>query len=254
MWAEANDRRLFVPVVLAIVLAAWLLLALWGASPAGYLLDHRSLGDSTLRLNESYLLMLLAFVFGWTLMTVAMMLPSVLPLLGVLRRAAGAGKNVASSGAIAGYIAVWSVFGAAVHVMELAVHRGVASHAWLDAHVWVLGAIPLLTAGLYQFTRLKRHCLAACRSPFSFVVRRWHGEGHFRQGLRIGVDHGIFCVGCCWALMLLMFAVSVGNFAWMLALAAAMGTEKNAAWGYRLTAPIGVVSLTAGLTIVGLNL
>ena len=109
-------------------------------------------------------------------------------------------------------------------------------------------------AGVYQFTPLKHLCLDKCRSPFSFVAARWRGDRPRMHALRIGVDHGLFCLGCCWALMLLMFAFSVGNLAWMLLLAAVMGIEKNAAWGHRLTHPAGVILLSAGLTLVALNI
>ena len=73
------------------------------------------------------------------------------------------------------------------------------------------------------------------------------------QALRLGLDHGLFCVGCCWSLMLLMFAVGIGSLVWMLALAAVMSIEKNMPWGRSLSSPLGVVLLTSGLTVVALN-
>jgi predicted metal-binding membrane protein len=232
-----------------------LALAFWGASPAAYLLEHEALGHTSLRLDGTYLVRLAAFVAGWLLMTVAMMLPTVLPMLTILRRAAASDRRTAATFAAAvGYLLAWSLFGAATHGLDVFIHRGVESHAWLHANAWALGAAPLLLAGVYQFTPLKHLCLDKCRSPFSFVARRWHGDRPVRQALRLGVEHGVFCVGCCWALMLLMFAVSVGNLAWMLALAAVMGIEKNFAWGRRLTQPLGVVLLSAGAVVVAVNL
>ena len=78
----------------------------------------------------------------------------------------------------------------------------------------------LAGAGLFQFSALKYRCLEQCHTPFAFVAARWHGVAPAREAWRLGVDHGLFCVGCCWALMLLMFVVGMGSLGWMLALAA----------------------------------
>jgi predicted metal-binding membrane protein len=194
-------------------------------------------------------------VAGWNLMTVAMMLPTIVPLLHILRRTAGPSLSAAVTiAAIAGYVGVWSTFGLAAHVLDYLIHQGVEANAWLHASQWVIGAAPLLVAGVYQFTPLKHLCLEKCRSPFSFVAARWRGDRPRRHAVRIGIDHGVFCLGCCWALMLLMFAFSAGNLAWMLALAVVMGIEKNASWGHRLTQPVGIVLLSAGATLVATNL
>jgi predicted metal-binding membrane protein len=81
------------------------------------------------------------------------------------------------------------------------------------------------------------------------VVGRWRGPSPAREAFRLGVAHGLFCVGCCWSLMLLMFAVGVGSLGWMLAVGAVMATEKNVAWGRRLSAPLGIVLLAWGLGV-----
>jgi predicted metal-binding membrane protein len=107
-----------------------------------------------------------------------------------------------------------------------------------------------LVAGLFQFSRLKYRCLDQCRSPMSFVTSRWHGRRERWQSFRIGIDHGVYCVGCCWALMLLMFAASAASVVWMLVLGAVMAIEKNMPWGRRLSAPVGVALLAAGAAMV----
>lgn len=104
-------------------------------------------------------------------------------------------------------------------------------------------------AGVYQFTPLKNRCLEKCRSPLSFVVEHWQGRNDRRHAFRLGVDHGLFCVGCCWALMLLMFVTGLGNLAWMFLLAAVMAVEKNVAWGRRLSAPLGLSLLLCGVLL-----
>jgi predicted metal-binding membrane protein len=95
-------------------------------------------------------------------------------------------------------------------------------------------------AGGFQFSALKYHCLDKCRTALSFVIEHWRGHGTRRQALLLGMHHGPFCVGCCWAIMLLMFVVGPGNVGWMMMLGAAMALEKNAPWGRRLSAPLGL--------------
>ena len=118
---------------------------------------------------------------------------------------------------------------------------------WLVANVWVIGAAILAIAGGYQFTELKYRCLDKCRAPLGFVIEHWRGAGEKSQALLLGVRHGAFCVGCCWCLMLLMFAVGSANIGWMLVLGAVMAAEKNLPAGRRLATPIGAVLLLAAL-------
>ena len=106
-----------------------------------------------------------------------------------------------------------------------------------------------MLAGLYQFTPLKYACLDKCRSPLGFITEHWHGSHERIHAFRLGVRHGLFCIGCCWSLMLLMFAVGVGNLGWMLVLGALMAIEKNLPWGRRFSAPLGVVLLCWGLSL-----
>jgi predicted metal-binding membrane protein len=110
----------------------------------------------------------------------------------------------------------------------------------LPDYGWAIGAAVLAGAGLFQFSALKYRCLEQCHTPFAFVASRWHGRSPLREAWRLGVDHGVFCVGCCWALMLLMFVVGTGSLGWMLVLAAVMAAEKNLPWGRRLRTPLGV--------------
>src|SRR5262249_13928240 len=121
---------------------------------------------------------------------------------------------------------------------------------WLVNHPWAAASALLFLAGLFQFTPLKYRCLDKCRSPLSFVISRWQGRQEQWQAFRLGLDHGIFCVGCCWALMLLMFITSVGSLLWMLVLAVLMGVEKNAPWGRRLSMPLGIALLGCAVALL----
>jgi predicted metal-binding membrane protein len=111
----------------------------------------------------------------------------------------------------------------------------------------------LVLAGIYQFTPLKYHCLDQCRSPLAFITARWRGRRDALAAFGLGVDHGLFCLGCCWSLMLLMFAVGVGSLGWMLGLAAVMAVEKNLPWGRQLSAPVGLGLVASGLATAFVN-
>ena len=108
-----------------------------------------------------------------------------------------------------------------------------------------LGAAVFLFAGLYQFAPIKRACLTHCRTPLGYFLSRWH-DGP-ANGFRLGINHGLFCVGCCWALMATSFAVGIMNVWWMLALAALAVAEQVAPHGHRLRVPLGVGFLIAGV-------
>lgn len=252
LWPRVRDQRLFTALLAGLIVLAWLALLTWGQSPYGRFLSHEEIGEIDVGLDGGALVLAAVFVGGWTLMTFAMMLPTSLPLVQLFRRMTQRRADGARLVAllIAGYVSVWALFGVAAHVGDRGLHEVVERSAWLEANAWLLGAGTLLLAGAYQFTPLKYHCLDKCRSPFSFIMERWRGRDEQAQAFRLGVHHGIFCVGCCWSLMLLMFAVGVGNVGWMLALGTVMAVEKNMPWGRRLSAPLGLALLAAGLAVV----
>jgi predicted metal-binding membrane protein len=108
----------------------------------------------------------------------------------------------------------------------------------------------LAVAGVFQFSPLKYRCLDKCRTPLSFVQQHWRGRNERRNAWLLGLHHGAFCVGCCWALMLLMFAVGTGSVGWMLAMGVVMAVEKNLPWGRWLSAPLGAALLAAAVVIL----
>src|SRR5919204_6155460 len=219
---------------------AWVTLALWGQSPYGRYLSHHSLDEV-----RGGSLLMLVFIAGWVVMLIAMMLPTTLPLIALFNRLTHSRPDRPRllTLLVVGYLAIWILFGMGVYLSDSVLHTAVALSPWVAEHVWALGAVTLLLAGVYQFTPLKYHCLEKCRSPFSFVMGHWHGGRERRNALKLGLDHGAFCLGCCWSLMLLMFAVGIGNIGWMLVLGAFMALEKNSPWGRRLSAPVGIALL-----------
>ncbi|MBL6079207.1 DUF2182 domain-containing protein [Belnapia sp. T18] len=246
------SRSGITPVMGGLVATAWVTLYLWEQSPYGRYLDHGNwthigLAAGICRVLPAGEVLLpgLLYTGGWLLMTAAMMLPTILPLLRRFDRLVAArGDRVGLLALlVTGYLLVWLGFGMAAHLLDLALHAIARQSSWLAFHAWVLGAGVLAMAGLFQFSRLKYHCLDRCRTPLGFIIRHWHGRTPRRDALRLGAHHGLFCVGCCWALMLLMFVVGTGNVGWMLLLGAVMAAEKNLIWGRKLGRPLGLALL-----------
>jgi predicted metal-binding membrane protein len=196
------------------------------------------------------------FVGGWLLMTVAMMLPTTLPLLVAFRglsRRRPDGTRLTTY-LVAGYLGVWLAFGVVAHLTGLLLVTFARGSSWLTLHPWTISAGVLAMAGLFQLSPLKRRCLEACRTPLGFLLARWRGRRPAREALWLGVAHGAFCVGCCWALMLVMLMAGAANPAWMLILAAVMGIEKNSRWGTRLTRPLGFGLVTGAVLLTATGL
>jgi predicted metal-binding membrane protein len=244
-------RSLFVPTLGALVVLAWATLFAWERSPYARYLTHGEPGQFLCQPGTPPLVEASLYLGGWTLMIVAMMLPTTLPLVNIFRGVTRQrdDRAVLVTLLLLGFLATWLAFGVAAHLLDHALRTQLEQSGWFIAHPWVFGAAALALAGAFQFSRLKYRCLDKCRSPLSFVMGHWHGRNPAAGALALGIHHGAFCVGCCWALMLLMFAVGSGSIGWMLALGAAMAIEKNMPWGRRLAAPLGVCLLAWSATI-----
>lgn len=247
-----THRGMFMPIMGILVAIAWLTLWTWEASPYGRYLNHGELADIELKGAADVIITAVIYVVGWTLMTIAMMLPTTLPLLEIFNRLTirRPDRRVLITLVVIGYLGVWLAFGVVAHIADWFLHEAVEHIAWLQANAWVFGAGPLLLAGIFQFTPLKHRCLDKCRTPLSFVLQRWRGSRERTHAFLLGAAHGAFCVGCCWALMFLMFAIGTGNVGWMLILGAIMAVEKNLPWGRKLSTPLGLVLLLWGSLIV----
>jgi predicted metal-binding membrane protein len=254
----ASHSGRFLPLMGALTAAAWLALWVWGQSPYSRYLDHGSWAEigvagSVCRVMPGGPDALTGslVVGGWVLMLCAMMLPTTLPLLDIFRRltARRSDRRGLTGFVVIGYLAVWGAFGLAAHLADWGVVIAVRRSEWLVANAWVIGAAILAIAGVYQFTELKYRCLDKCRAPLGFVIAHWRGTGEKSQAFLLGVRHGVFCVGCCWCLMLLMFVIGSANIGWMLELGAVMAAEKNLPAGRRLAAPIGAAMLVAAVWV-----
>ena len=251
MRAETH-RKTFLLIMGALTLLAWLTLWAWGQSPYGQHIYHHLGKISPEGGIGGIATSATLFVAGWTLMTIAMMLPTTLPLVEMFRRLTfrRSDRTWLVALLIGGYVGTWAAFGIVAYAGNWGLQQVIEGSTWLRSNTQVLSAGTLILAGVYQFTPFKYRCLDKCRSPYSFIVEHWRGKGERLQSLLLGAHSGVFCIGCCWSLMLLMFSVSVGHFWWMLVLGAVMAIEKNMPWGRRLVAPIGVALVAWGLTIL----
>jgi predicted metal-binding membrane protein len=244
-------ERLLIWVCIALVIAlAWAYLVL---------LDRQM--TSEMRATGMDLRMVMAVPHGagdlaltfvmWTVMMVGMMAGSAAPVLLLFAGAQAArGANripfaVPAFGA--GYLAVWTGFSAVAALAQEALHRGAQlSMAMAAASPRVAGAI-LVAAGIYQLTPFKSACLAHCRSPLGFLM------GHWRDGVqgafRMGMSHGTYCLGCCWALMAVLFAVGVMNLICVAALMVLVLVEKIGPAGVLVARVAGVMMIVGGISV-----
>jgi predicted metal-binding membrane protein len=233
-----------VPVVAAIA-SAWAAAIAAEATGAAALLHH----DELLSEGLPSAWAVVGFLAAWQVMVAAMMLPSSLPLVrmfaGASARTPGSGRAMAAF--LGGYALVWTAFGAFAFAGDLGLHAAVNASSFLADSEWAIGGSVLAAAGAFQFTPLKDACLDKCRHPASFMLR--HYRRGARAGFELGARHGAFCVGCCWALMLVMFALGATNLILMALLTALMVHEKTRPAGRRAV-PVTGVTLLAIASVV----
>jgi predicted metal-binding membrane protein len=186
----------------------------------------------------------------WAVMMVGMMIPSAAPailLVSALRRSTADGLRATTLFAM-GYLIAWIGFSLLATTMQWALAEASLLSPMMTSEGPQLGGSIFIAAGLYQFSPLKRACLSKCRSPAQFLVDHWR-DG--RSGpLVVGIEHGAYCVGCCWAVMALLFVFGVMNLLWVAALAAFVLVEKLVASGPRIGAWTGIVMLGMGLLLL----
>lgn len=245
---QSRAPRLLIATLAALITMSWL--ALWqsGAWPYAHYVHHAIAHQPT---DRNMLQSAAIFVGGWTVMSIAMMLPTSLPLIALFTIVVRDRPKRESLVLLAcvGYLLVWTAAGVFAYALVAACREAAAHAGWPHRNPWFFGSAVCVIAGAFQFSSVKYACLNRCRSPLSFVTEHWSGLRARLDSLRLGLHHGLFCVGCCWALMLLMLLPGAGNLGWMLALAAVMAVEKNLSWGRAVVRPIGAALIAAGLVI-----
>jgi predicted metal-binding membrane protein len=235
--------------VLAAVAICWALAAGLVAAGRSDLVSHDAIIESG---RLPLVVAIPAFLLVWQLMTGAMMLPSALPAIGVYGRLARAQARprVAIGVFLAAYFVVWTGFAAASLAGDTGLHWMVDRWAWLGAHEELISGGLLVGAGLFQLTPLKERCLTACRNPLQLIWPRYQpGLG---GAWRLGVAHARYCLGCCWALMLVMFGVGVGSVTLMAALSGIMVVEKTWRGGARVVPLVSAALVGLGIATMAL--
>lgn len=242
----------------AIVVSAWVYLVHAKSSMAGMAgmagMPGMDMAGMVMPDLEKWGLGTAAMVFiMWTVMMVAMMVPSATPMILAFvtvneRRRAAARPLVPVGIFLLGYLAVWTGYSALATVAQWGLHQAaLLSSAMATTSTGLTGGL-LIAAGVFQWTPLKRACLKGCRSPLSFLMGEWREGvgGAFVMGLR----HGSYCVGCCWVLMALLFVVGVMNLFWVGVIALFMIGEKIMAKGELLGRLAGVALVIGGVVVI----
>ncbi|MDQ3756770.1 MAG: DUF2182 domain-containing protein [Actinomycetota bacterium] len=188
-----------------------------------------------------------AFMVAWLAMMTAMMFPAVAPVVKLYGRAATAGRVAPLPFFVAGYIVVWAAIGLPAYFAWRSSMEPIA-----DGRPWAarVAGVVLLTAAVWQLTPLKSVCLRHCRSPISFFLRFDAKLTRPLGALRMGAVHGLFCLGCCWALMAVLVAVGTMHLAWMAGLALLILVEKNAPSGERVARLAAVAFVVLGVALL----
>jgi predicted metal-binding membrane protein len=245
--AFARPRVLAMVCVVALAGLGWSYLGLQAAGVSALDAVCRAMVPSSVGVTGIALVALM-----WGAMTLAMMLPSAAPMIltytEIADTAARKGEPIVSPFVIAaGYTAVWFGFAAIATVVQLLLTRAALLDAGMASASGLFSGAILIGAGVYQFSALKHACLTQCQQPFPFFFANWKTTPH--GVFRLGLKQGLYCLGCCWAMMLVMFAVGVMNVIWMAALGMVMAIEKIGA-GKRFVHTVGAVLIAIGVAFV----
>ncbi len=228
--------------LLVLAVAGWVYIA-YQASTMG---DMEALGDARISTMGGFV----PFVWGWTAMMVAMMVPATLPLILLYRtvsrqRLSPLQARVGTAALLLGYVAVWAVAGLPVYVYALTAEV-------VGRFAAVLPAMLLVVGGVYQFTALKGGCHARCSNPLFFLMHKW--KPGTAGAMRLGVLHGIDCLGCCAGLMMGLVALGMMNLALVFTAALVIFAEKTLPESHRIARPLGILMMVGGAAFLGFSL
>jgi predicted metal-binding membrane protein len=239
-----RQRNLILGGLLLLAAIAWVVLISQANTSAGM-----AMGDSGLTMGMAAPL----FLAIWIVMMVAMMFPTAAPMI-LTFAAISAGKRqrgqpfVPTWIFVGAYLLIWALFGVVAYALALVAEQLAAASPWIMDHAAQLGGAVLILAGLYQFSPLKHTCLAKCRTPIQFILSSWRdGRG---GAFRMGLAHGLYCLGCCWLLFLILFPLGVMNIAIMAAITALIFAEKSLPAGQRIVQVAAAVLIVYGAIVL----
>lgn len=235
-----RERNVIIGALLVLAAAAWLVLV-WQASAED---DMMSL---TMGMSAPL------FLTIWVVMMVAMMFPTAAPMI-VMFNTIAKGKRdrgqafVPTWAFVGAYLVVWVIFGVVAYLAALGAQQLGHESMWLTRHAGQIGGVMLIIAGAYQLTPLKRICLSKCRSPFQFILNAWR-DG-YGGAVRMGVEHGAYCLGCCWMLFVILFPLGIMNVAAMAVTTLLIFAEKSLPFGHRIGQIAALGLLLYGLIVL----
>jgi predicted metal-binding membrane protein len=246
--------RLIVALGLGVLTAlAWIDLVRMGGSVSAMATEsemHAAMGMP--EMAEWGVSALLSLFVMWTVMMAGMMLPSAAPVIllvvGAYRRRNTPAARLMTAAFTGGYLVAWTGFSLAAASLQFALHHAALLSPAMAARSAVLGGSILVIGGIYQWLPIKNACLTHCRSPLGFLAHEWR-EG-IAGALTMGVRHGLFCVGCCWALMALLLFTGVMNLLWVAVIAAFVLIEKLARGGQQIGRVGGVLLVAWGAWVM----
>ncbi len=248
---KRRDIQTILALIAAIVLLCWVYLIRLAVDMQAML---KAMPNMPLPVwDTGYALMMF---FMWAIMMVGMMLPSVIPAVmiyaSIVRKAEKDERSIAPTVFfIAGYLFIWLLFSVAATGLQYALQVNDLLSPMMKSNNALFGASLLIIAGLYQWLPIKDVCLRHCRSPIEFISEHWRTGK--KGALLMGAHHGLYCVGCCWLLMSLLFFGGVMNLLWIAALTIFVLLEKTLPWGHQSARFVGILMVLSGSGLLYLN-
>src|SRR5947209_2411880 len=238
-----RERQLILGVLLMLAAASWALL-IWQAAA----MNSQAMGMGlTMGMSTGL------FLAIWVVMMIAMMFPTAAPMILMFTRVY-AGKRQQSQAFVptwvfvSAYLLIWTLFGLVAYPLALGAERLAGQSMWLMTNAPRIGGALLIVVGLYQLSPLKHICLAKCRTPLQFILGSWH-DG-YGGTLRMGLEHGAYCLGCCWFLFVILFPLGIMNIAVMALLTALIFAEKALPFGRQISQLAGVALIIYGALVI----
>jgi predicted metal-binding membrane protein len=237
-----RQRHLILASLLALAAVAWILLV-WQARH----MDAMMAMSPTMGMGAALWLTI------WEAMMVAIMFPTAAPMILMFAQIYAAKRQhqqpfVPTWVFVGAYLLVWTVMGVVAYAAAVGAERLAAQSMWIMENAGRIGGMVLLAAGLYQLSPLKRRCLAKCRSPFAFIMSSWRNG--YGGALRMGLEHGSYCLGCCWLLFVILFPLGMLNVAALAAITAMIFAEKSLSLGHRISQLGAVILIVYGLLAI----
>jgi predicted metal-binding membrane protein len=239
----SRERKLILALLLILAAASWTLL-IWQSTA----MNSQAMGMG-LTMGMSVVL----FIAIWVVMMIAMMFPTAAPMI-LMFTSVYAGKKSQNQAFVptwvfvSAYLLIWTLFGLVAYPLAIGAERLAGQSMWLMTNAPRISGALLVVAGLYQLSPLKRICLSKCRTPLQFILGSWR-DG-YGGAFRMGFLHGVYCLGCCWFLFVLLFPLGIMNIAVMALLTALIYAEKAFSLGRQISQIAGVALIVYGMIVI----